>query len=126
MELKGRAMDSANLVIEPTTERSQQPYWPGTWVTIVELEFQHIIIDSSAVGDVSRLGPSPDQLHEGLNTSVTVVTSNGFLLWMPDGSVVHGDWSTDQQVFTRRDGKGNLALSDVRAWSALPQPIADA
>lgn len=70
-------MDSPNLVIEPTTERSQQPYWPGTWVTIVELEFQHIIIDSNAVGDVSRLGPSPDQLHEGLNTSVTVVTSNG-------------------------------------------------
>lgn len=119
-------MDSANLVIEPTTERSQQPYWPGTWVTIVELEFQHIIIDSNTVGDVSRLGPSPDQLHEGLNTPVTVVTSNGFLLWMPEGSVVHGDWSTDQQVFTRRDGKGNLALSDVRAWSALPQPIADA
>ncbi|WP_241299567.1 hypothetical protein [Burkholderia stabilis] len=118
-------MDSTMLVGERTTECTQTPYWPGTWVTIVELEFQHIIIDSNAGGELSRLGPSPDQLHAGLNTAVTVVNSNGLLLWLPDGSVVHGDWSTDQQVFTRRDGKPNLTLSDLRAWSALPQPIAD-
>lgn len=83
-------MDSTMFVSEPTTERSQQPYWPGAWVTIVELEFQHIMIDSDAVDEASRLGPSPDQLHEGMNTPVTAITSNGLLLWLPDGSVVHG------------------------------------
>lgn len=62
-------MDSTMFVSEPTTERSQQPYWPGAWVTIVELEFQHIMIDSDAVDEASRLGPSPDQLHEGEHAS---------------------------------------------------------
>lgn len=92
------------------------------WQTIVALEFQHVMGDWSAP---DGLGPRPDKLHPGLNVEVTAVTSNGLLVWLPDGSVVHADWSVDRQCFTRRDGKGDLLLSDVRAWAALPSPIAE-
>lgn len=93
-------------------------------MTIVEMEFHHIMIDSDAPAESSRLGPRPDQLHEELATPVKSITSNGLLVWLPDGSVVHGDWLAEQQEFSRRDGKSNLALSGVRAWAALPDPIA--
>lgn len=102
----------------------QEPQWPGAWVTIVEIEFHHIMIDVEAPDEASKLGPRPDQLHAGLGTPVIAITSNGLLAWLPDGSVVHCDWLDSQHSFSRRDGKANLALSDVRAWSALPQPIA--
>ncbi len=105
---------------------AEQDTWPNwaSWSTVIEIEFFHIMLDPGAPDDPARLGPCPDNLYAGLNTAVKAVTSNGILIWLPDGSVVHGDWSSEQQQFSRRDGAANLALSDVRAWAALPQPIA--
>lgn len=107
-------------------ETIQKPHWPGALVTIVEMEFHHIMIDSDAHDEASRFGPHQSQLHEGLVTPVKSLTSNGLLIWLPDGSLVHGDWLAEQKEFSRRDGKSNLALSDVRAWTVLPHPIATA
>jgi len=100
--------------------------WPNwaNWSTIVQIEFFHIKGDPHAPDDPARLGPCPDNLYAGLNTDVKAVTSNGVLVWLPDGSVVHCDWMSERLQFSRRDGAANLALSDIRAWAALPQPIA--
>ncbi|MBK3780181.1 hypothetical protein G3A43_07915 [Paraburkholderia aspalathi] len=92
------------------------------WVTIVELEFQHVMRDRD---NPNCLGPRPDRLHAGLNTAVTAVTNNGLLVWLPDGTVVHADWSVERQCFTRRDKQEDLALADVRAWAAMQSPIAE-
>lgn len=93
------------------------------WVTIVELEFQHVVRDPETP---HQLGPRPDRLHPGLNTNVTAISDNGLIVWLPDGAVVHADWSEKEQSFIRRDGKGELPLDKVRAWAALPSPIAEA
>lgn len=102
-----------------------KPHFPLAWTTVVEVEFLHVMIDEESKDDV-KLGPRPDQLHPGLNLPVTALTGNGLLAWLPDGSVAHCDWLEDLQRFVRRDGKPNLALRDVRAWSPLPHPIAAA
>ena len=105
---------------------AEQDPWPNwaSWSTLVEVEFFHIMLGPEAPDGLSPLGPCPDNLYAGLNTGVKAVTTNGILVWLPDGSVVHCDWVSEQQQFSRRDGAANLTLSDVRAWAALPQPIA--
>lgn len=103
--------------------RNQWPDW-ASWVTQIDVEFNHVMCDPDAPADLARLGPRPDQLHEGLNAPVKGITAKGLLLWLPDGAVVLGDWSHELCVFSRRDGAANLALSEVRAWAALPMPIA--
>lgn len=97
----------------------------SNYVTIVSLDFFHTMIDEEARDEI-KLGPRPDQLRAGQNTPVTSLTRNGLLAWLPNGTVVHCDWLTQQQEFARRDGQPNLKLSEVRAWSALPDPIAAA
>jgi hypothetical protein len=101
------------------------PHFPLAWTTIVEVEFLHIMIDEESP-DETKLGPRPDQLHADLNLLVRATARNGLLAWLPDGVVVHCDWLADQHEFARRDGKPHLALRDVRAWAALPDPIAPA
>jgi hypothetical protein len=91
------------------------------WQTNVELEFQHVMGDWSTP---DSLGPRPDRLHPGLNLAVTAISTNGLFAWLPDGTVVHADWSVERQCFIRRDGLGDLPLTAVRAWAALPLPIA--
>lgn len=89
--------------------------------TLVELEFQHVVCDAAYP---DRLGPRPDRLHAGLNTPVRSTSDNGLLVCLADGMAVHTDWSAERQCFIRRDGRGELTLADVRAWAALPYPIA--
>ncbi len=110
---------------QPVGQREPWPNW-ASWVTIVEVEFRHVASDPDAPKESPRCGPRPDQMHAGQNSPIKSVTSNGLLLWLwiPDGSAVHGDWLPDQNVFSRRDGQPNLPLSEVRAWAALPMPIA--
>jgi hypothetical protein len=112
---KGLGMDEP-VSVEPWSEQGS-----SSWQTNVELEFQHVM------GDWSRpesLGPRPDRLHPGLNVAVTAISNNGLLAWLHDGTVVHTDWSVERQCFARRDGQGDLSLADVRAWAALPSPMA--
>ncbi|HEX7892851.1 MAG TPA: hypothetical protein VF447_01580 [Terriglobales bacterium] len=108
------------------TETAAEVRWSeegsSGWQTNVELEFQHVMGDRTSP---HGLGPRPDRLHPDLNVSVTSVTDNGLLAWLPNGTVVHTDWSIERQCFTRRDGMGDLSLADVRAWAALPAPIAE-
>lgn len=113
-------MNNDQLDGETWAERGWSP-----WVTIVEVEFQHIMCDPDRP---DKMGPRPDRLHPGLNMEVTAISDNGLLvwLWLPTGLVVHADWSIERQCFSRRDGRGDLPLSDVRAWAALPSPIAEA
>jgi hypothetical protein len=93
----------------------------SSWLTLLELEFQHVMCDRE---NPDCLGPRPERLHAGLNTAVTAVTKNGLLVWLPDGTVVHADWSVERQCFSRRDTREDLGLADVRAWAAMPFPIA--
>jgi hypothetical protein len=95
----------------------------SSWVTVVEIEFQHLMCDPATPHQV---GLRPDRLHPGLNVAVNAVTNNGLLAWLHDGTVVHSDWSSERQCFLRRDKQSDLPLALVRAWAALPEPIAKA
>lgn len=104
------------------TNDTREQGW-SSWVTVVELEFQHVTRDP-AVPD--RAGPRPDRLHDGLNMAVTSLSRNGAFAWLSDGTVAHVDWLAEKRCFARRDGQGDLQLTDLRAWAAVPWPIAKA
>jgi hypothetical protein len=93
-----------------------------SWSTIVEIEFFHLMKHPD---DQQRLWPTPDDaLHPDANTNVKQLTSNGLLLWLWDGALVHGSWDTTRKAFTRRDNAGDIPHTDIRAWAALDHPVA--
>jgi hypothetical protein len=108
-------------MVEKLSGQTVAEWGSSSWVTIVEIEFDHVMHEPGAT-DI--LGPRPDRMHPGLNKLVTAVTENGLLAWLHNGLVLHVDWTSERQCFIRRDGQGDLLLRDVRAWGALPTPIA--
>lgn len=93
----------------------------SSWVTSVELEFHHVLVDPDAPDDPSQAGPFPADV-----TTFQVNSPNGFLVWLADGSSVHASWAPDLQSFRIKFSDQAIARSQVRAWAVLPFPLAPA
>ena len=96
-----------------------------TWTTLVELEFFHIQEYAETTQHSLRWGPTPDEmLTPTANTPVRTLTSNGILLWLHNGSILHGTWSAHYQSFFTRDEAQEVPWNTIRGWCALATPIA--
>ena len=93
----------------------------SSWVTVVELEFHHVMIDPEAPTDPQRWGPFPSDAVNIPNDS-----RSGFLVWLHDGAPAHARWCHDAKEFKRMGDDKVLDRSVVRAWAALPYPVAPA
>jgi len=72
-----------------------------SWVTSVEIEFFHLMRDPEDPENEQRLGPTPDEaLFPTANTPVKALTRNGLLLWLLDGTVVHGSWCSSRKAWS--------------------------
>jgi len=93
----------------------------SSWTTIVELEFHHVMSDPENPSDDALLAPFPPHAVD-----VHVDARSNCLLWLVDGTPAHAQWCHVTRAF-RRVGDGTLIEStSIRAWAALPCPLAAA
>lgn len=107
----------------PTPEEEWLDYCRGgsCFVTVVEVEFQHIVHAASAPDDLSKRSSFPSHAVE-----IAIDSRSNCLLLLDDGTPAHARWSSTDETF-RRVGDDQVIPSErVRAWAALPYPIADA
>jgi hypothetical protein len=78
------------------------------------IEFHHVMPTRDASEHAPSLSPPTQKMP------LASLSANGLLVWLPDGSLVHGDWAADGVHITRRDGGSALRLADVHAWAPLP------
>jgi len=93
----------------------------SSWITGVELEFHHIMIDRDAPDDSGRWAP--------FSSDAVIIPSDsrsGFLVWLHDGLPAHARWCNDIKEFKRVGDDKVLDRTVVRAWAALPFPVAAA
>ena len=93
----------------------------STYLTGVELEFHHIMIDRKAPDDPRRWAPFPSDA-----VNVASDSRSGFLLWLHDGSPAHARWCNELKEFKRVGDDKVFDRTVVRAWAALPFPVAAA
>jgi len=93
----------------------------SAWLTVVELEFQHIMADPDADDEKDRLAPSPSHA-----VNIGIDARSHCLLWLEDGSPSHARWSSEENVFRRIGDDLLISLERVRAWAALSFPVAQA
>lgn len=91
----------------------------SSWTTVVELEFHHVMIDREALEDSGRWAPLPSDA-----VNVPSDSRSGFLVWLHDGSPAHARWCNDIKEFKRVGDDKVLDRTVVRAWAALPFPVA--
>lgn len=91
----------------------------SSYQTVVELEFHHVMRDREAPDDPSRWAPFPSHA-----VNVASDSRSGFLLWLHDGSPAHARWCNELKEFRRVGDDKVLDRTIVRAWAALPFPVA--
>lgn len=91
----------------------------SSWVTVVQLEFHHIMLDPDASDDLQFSAPFPSDAVLIPNDS-----RSGFLVWLDDGSPVHARWCNLAKEFKRMGDDKVIDRAIVKAWAALPFPVA--
>lgn len=120
----GSGIGSASAIAEhtPTSEQWADYCKNGScWVTEIQLEFHHIMRDPSAPDDLSRLSPFPSHASE-----IQIDNRSNCLLWLDDGTPAHARWSSTESTFRRIGDDQLIPCARVRAWAALPCPVAAA
>lgn len=91
----------------------------SSYITVLELEFQHVMADKEAPDDPEKWCPYPH--HAVL---VPSDSRSGFLLWLHDGSPAHARWCNETHEFLRVGDDKLLDKASVRAWAPIPFPVA--
>ncbi|PZQ73094.1 MAG: hypothetical protein DI563_15990 [Variovorax paradoxus] len=101
--------------------RGNDSKFGSCWTTVVELEFHHVMLDQERSADLDAAAPFPPDA-----TSIACDGRSGFLVWLQDGTPAHARWCEDANTFKRIGDDVVLDRASVRAWAALPFPIAGA
>lgn len=116
------AAQSCSIPLREKWEWESAMRFGSPWVTAVELEFHHIMLMAGpGAEDAQRRGPFPSDAVNLPNDC-----RSGFLVCLADGSPVHCHWCMDHKVFKRMGDNEPVVCSNVRAWAALPFPVAAA
>lgn len=91
------------------------------WVSRIELDFHHLMLDPEAPDERDRVAPTPSHAD-----AIVIDARSHCLLWLEDGSPAHARWCHDENAFRRVGDEALIELPRVRAWSVLPYPVAAA
>lgn len=89
------------------------------YVTAVELEFHHLVRDPYDPDDLHKLAPTPTHA-----SGISLDDRSNVLLWLEDESPAHAQWSAAESLFRRIEDEAAIEVTRVRAWAAIPYPIA--
>lgn len=88
------------------------------YVTAVELEFHHLVMDPNAPHDFTKLSPTPSHTCE-----LPIDARSNILLCLLDGAPAHARWCADESVFKRIGDDKIIEITEVSAWAPIPFPI---
>ena len=108
--------------METAATAKQIDYRSGScWITQVELAFHHVMANAADPGNIQLFAPFPS---DAINIGIDI--RSHCLLWLSDGSPAHAKWCSVDRMFKRVGDDAPISREEVRAWAALPYPVAQA